>query len=232
MLINWIMSMLRGYSVDISSVFAYILSVVFIIILVLPFHEFAHAWVANKLGDPTAKLEGRLTFNPLASVDPQGALWLLLFGFGWAKPVPVDSRYFKKPKRDMAITALAGPVSNVLASLIGAIIYYIMFLFLPLDNAVVGFFINFVGYYITVNISIAVFNLLPVPPLDGSKILAAFIPERLLYKFYRYQNMITMIFFLLMIMGAFSGPISTVQSFLTNIVLKIAALPFRLFGAL
>ena len=114
MLINTLLSLLRGYHVDLGTVAAQVISILFVILCILPLHELAHAWVANKLGDPTAKLEGRLTFNPLASVDPMGALALLLFGFGWAKPVPVDSRYFRKPKRDMAITALAGPVSNLL----------------------------------------------------------------------------------------------------------------------
>ena len=95
MLFNSIMTLLRGGSVDPISVLMQILATLVIIFLVLPFHEFAHGWAANKLGDPTAKLAGRLTFNPLASVEPLGAVFLLLFGFGWAKPVPVDSRYFK-----------------------------------------------------------------------------------------------------------------------------------------
>ena len=120
MLFDVIRSLAYGQHVDVWAVLAQVLSVVFVILCILPLHEFAHGWVANKLGDPTAKLEGRLTLNPLASVDPMGALALILFGFGWAKPVPVNSRYFKHPKRDMAITALAGPVSNLLAALVGA----------------------------------------------------------------------------------------------------------------
>lgn len=231
MLINAIMTLFRGGSIDIWSVVAYILSVLFIIVLILPLHEFAHGFIANKLGDPTAKLEGRLTFNPLASVDPMGALWLLLFGFGWAKPVPVDPRYFKKPRRDMALVALAGPVSNLLASLVGGILLVCVVLFLPV-NSFVSFLTLFLQYYVTVNISIAVFNLLPIPPLDGSRIVAAFLPQRALSYYYRYQNIIVMVLFVLMISGAFSGPLGVAQNFFYNIVMTIAQAPFKLFGAL
>ena len=162
MLINTLLSLLRGYHVDLGTVAAQVISILFVILCILPLHELAHAWVANKLGDPTAKLEGRLTFNPLASVDPMGALALLLFGFGWAKPVPVDSRYFRKPKRDMAITALAGPVSNLLAAFVGAVLVAIMEAFSPY-NGFTNFVYNVLWYYVVVNISLAVFNLIPMP---------------------------------------------------------------------
>lgn len=229
MLISFLRAIFSGQGFDIWSFVAYVLSIITIILLVLPFHEYAHAFIANKLGDPTAKMEGRLTFNPLASVDPFGALWLFLFGFGWAKPVPVDSRYFKKPKRDMALTALAGPVANIIASLVGAVILCAVYAFAPV-NTFVSFIINFLSYYVTVNVSIAVFNLLPIPPLDGSRILGAFLSDRALNTYYRYQNIFTMILFVLIISGALSGPLGTVQSFLTNIIMNIAQLPFKLFG--
>lgn len=237
MLINIIRQMFSGGSVDFFSLLAYIVSVFFIIFLILPLHEFAHGFVANKLGDPTAKLEGRLTFNPLASLDVMGAFWLMFLGFGWAKPVPVDPRYFKKPKRDMAITAFAGPFSNFLAALVGAIIYYALFVSAPqalfsISSLKATFLGNFLNFYITVNISLAAFNLLPIPPLDGSKILAAFLPDKFLYSFRRYENILMMALFVLMIGGAFSGPLGVVQNFLLDIVLNIAAAPFRLFGAL
>ncbi len=154
MLINTLLSLLRGYHVDLGTVAAQVISILFVILCILPLHELAHAWVANKLGDPTAKLEGRLTFNPLASVDPMGALALLLFGFGWAKPVPVDSRYFRKPKRDMAITALAGPVSNLLAAFVGAVLVAVMEAFSPY-NGFTNFVYNVLWYYVVVNISLA-----------------------------------------------------------------------------
>lgn len=231
MLFDVIRSVLNGQYVSLSTVAAQVLSTLFVIFCILPLHEFAHGWVANKLGDPTAKLDGRLTLNPLASIDTTGAVALLLFGFGWAKPVPVDSRYFKKPKRDMALTALAGPVSNLLAALLGAIIYVAVALFAPY-NAVTSFFISMLSFYVTVNISLAVFNLIPAPPLDGSRIISAFLSDRAMYTYYRYQNIFVMALFFLMLTGALSGPLYTVQSFFANIIMAIAKLPFKLFGAL
>ena len=231
MLINTLLSLLRGYHVDLGTVAAQVISILFVILCILPPHELAHAWVANKLGDPTAKLEGRLTFNPLASVDPMGALALLLFGFGWAKPVPVDSRYFRKPKRDMAITALAGPVSNLLAAFVGAVLVAIMEAFSPY-NGFTNFVYNVLWYYVVVNISLAVFNLIPMPPLDGSRIVAAFLSDRVMYTYYRYQNLFVMVMFLLLLSGALSGPLATAQTFFANIIFSLARAPFQLFGLL
>lgn len=231
MLFNVIRSLLAGYSVDVWAVLAQVISVIFVILCILPLHEFAHGWVANKLGDPTAKLEGRLTLNPLASVDPIGALALILFGFGWAKPVPVNSRYFKNPRRDVALTALAGPASNLLAALVGAFLLALIEVFLPW-NAVVRFLFNVLYYYVVVNISLAVFNLIPMPPLDGSRIVGAFLSSRALYTYYRYQNVFVMVMFLLLFSGALSGPLATAQNFFANIIFRLAEAPFRLFGAL
>lgn len=231
MLINTLLSLLRGYHVDLGTVAAQVISILFVILCILPLHELAHAWVANKLGDPTAKLEGRLTFNPLASVDPMGALALLLFGFGWAKPVPVDSRYFRKPKRDMAITALAGPVSNLLAAFVGAVLVAVMEAFSPY-NGFTNFVYNVLWYYVVVNISLAVFNLIPMPPLDGSRIVAAFLSDRAMYTYYRYQNLFVMVMFLLLLSGTLSGPLATAQTFFANIIFSLARAPFQLFGLL
>lgn len=231
MLFSVLRSLFAGQHVDIWSVLAQALSVLFIIFCILPLHEFAHGWVANKLGDPTAKLNGRLTLNPLASVDPVGAFALLAIGFGWAKPVPVDPRYFKKPKRDMAITALAGPVSNLLAALVGAILVVVFEAFVPY-NGVTFFIYNVLYYYVVVNISLAVFNLIPVPPLDGSRIIGAFLSDRALATYYRYQNMFVMVLLLLMMTGAFSGPLYTVQNFFANLIFAIARFPFHLAGVL
>lgn len=231
MLFSVLRSLFAGQHVDIWSVLAQALSVLFIIFCILPLHEFAHGWVANKLGDPTAKLDGRLTLNPLASVDPVGAFALLAIGFGWAKPVPVDSRYFKKPKRDMAVTALAGPASNLLAALVGAILVVVFEAFVPY-NGVTFFIYNVLYYYVVVNISLAVFNLIPVPPLDGSRIIGAFLSDRALGIYYRYQNMFVMVLFLLMMTGAFSGPLYVVQNFFANLIFAIARFPFHLAGVL
>ena len=231
MLIHAIFTLLRGGSVDFTSVMMSILAVLFVMFAILPLHEYAHAWMANKLGDSTALQAGRHTINPLASFDPLGALFLLLFGFGWAKPVPVDPRRFKNPRRDMALTALAGPVSNVLAALVGALLYLAVAIF-AFHYVVPDWLFYFFSYYITVNASLAVFNLLPLPPLDGSKVVGAFLSGRAMYQYYRYQNQIMLVVFLLIFSGALDVPLSYLQSALTNGIFYLAELPFRLFGVL
>ena len=231
MLFRVIRNLIAGYPVDFMSVLAQVLSVLFVIFVILPLHEFAHAWVATKLGDPTPKVDGRLTLNPLVSIDPLGAGMLLLFGFGWAKPVQVNPRNFKNSKRDMAITALAGPVSNLLAALVGAVILIAIQIFAT-PNEGIQFLFNVLYYYVIVNVSLAVFNLLPVPPLDGSRIVAAFLSDRALETYYRYQRYFVMGLYLLMFTGALSGPLGWLQQIFGNAIFWVAQLPFKLFGVL
>lgn len=151
------------------------------ILVALSFHEFAHGYVAYKLGDPTPKFQGRLTVNPLAHLDPIGTLMLILAHFGWAKPVMVNPLNFKGDKqKGMLYVALAGPLMNLLIALVGGILYNLIGN-IQLD----AFFIYALEYLIIINISLALFNLIPVPPLDGSKILAGLLPFRyhdLVYK--------------------------------------------------
>ena len=135
-----------------------------VLLFALCFHEFAHAWMANKLGDPTAKHSGRLTLNPLAHLDPMGSLMILFVGFGWAKPVPVDVRYLQNPRTDMMKVAFAGPVANLLLAFIGGTI--IRF------QIVSGSFILMLVLFTQINIMLAVFNMIPIPPLDGSQIFS------------------------------------------------------------
>ena len=151
-----------------------------IIILLIPalvfslsFHEFAHAWMAYRLGDNTAAHQGRLTLNPMSHLDPIGSLALLLMGFGWAKPVPVDSRYLGNPKQDMVKVAAAGPISNIILAVVAALVLRLLFSIDLLTDNIKTFLIIFMQ----INITLAVFNLLPVSPLDGSQILAPFLEK-------------------------------------------------------
>ena len=151
-----------------------------IIILLIPalvfslsFHEFAHAWMAYRLGDNTAARLGRLTLNPMSHLDPIGSLALFLMGFGWAKPVPVDSRFLENPKKDMVKIAAAGPVSNIILAVVAALVFRLLFSTDLLTDNIKTFLIIFMQ----INITLAVFNLLPVSPLDGSQILTPFLEK-------------------------------------------------------
>ena len=135
-----------------------------VLIFALCFHEFAHAWVAYKLGDPTAKQSGRLTLNPLAHLDPMGSLMILIIGFGYAKPVPVDARYLKNPRTDMMKVAFAGPAANLLLAFVGGTIIR--------AHIVGGSLILMLYFFTQINIMLAVFNMIPIPPLDGSQIFS------------------------------------------------------------
>lgn len=226
-----IFSLLSG-NLTLQSVIAQILAVLVIIFLVLPFHEWAHAFVAYKLGDKSIKYRGRLTLNPIEHIDPMGALFLLLFGYGWAKPVEVDSSAFKNPKAGMAITAAAGPVSNILAAMVGGLILNALYAFAPgfLFASTVGAYIYiFLSYFISVNITLAVFNILPIPPLDGSKVLFAFLPDKAVMFFYRNQRYISIILMVLVFVGILDVPISFLSNIIYKFVMSVTGLPFTPF---
>lgn len=141
------------------------------LVVAITVHEFAHALVAFRLGDPTAKRHGRLTLNPIAHLDPLGTLFLILFRFGWGKPVPVDPNNFQHPRRDGLITALAGPITNLLAAATLSLAYNLL-----LPN-LTDFVVGLLQVMIVINVLLALFNLLPVPPLDGSKIAYILFPK-------------------------------------------------------
>jgi Zn-dependent protease len=140
----------------------------------LTFHEFSHALLADQLGDHRPRAMGRLTLNPLPHIDPIGALMLVVAGFGWAKPVMVNPAALRGGRRGMAIVAFAGPIANVLVAVAFSIVYRV----LDLAGTDGGFFLNLVGLIVQLNILLAIFNLIPIPPLDGYNVLLAFLPPR------------------------------------------------------
>lgn len=150
------------------------------VFLCLTVHETCHGLAALALGDPTAKRARRLSLNPLRHIDWFGLLMMVTVGFGWAKPVPVDPRYFKKPKQGMAITALAGPASNFVLAYVSTIIYSMLFAVAQVkgESTGLGLALTFFSLLISLNIGLGIFNLIPFPPLDGSKVLAMFLPDR------------------------------------------------------
>ncbi|MCQ2408619.1 MAG: site-2 protease family protein [Oscillospiraceae bacterium] len=204
-----------------------ILVKLFIIVLILPLHEFAHAWTAHKLGDDTAMYQGRLTLNPIAHIDPIGALCLLIGGFGWAKPVPIDPTKFSRKhslRFSMGLTALAGPLSNLIASFVGMIVYRIYLassyyqtnMLDALQGESVGngyeLIRSMLYTFVTINIGLAVFNLVPIPPLDGSKILSSLTSVKVDRWFARNQQVIRIVFLIVLVTGILSIPLMYVEN--------------------
>ena len=228
-----LLNLLRGGSFDSGEVIAYILSALAVIFLTLPIHEFAHGFVAQKLGDDTPRWQGRITLNPFAHIDWIGAACILLMGFGWAKPVQVNARNFRNPKRDMAIVALAGPLSNIVVALICMLVCHALLLVTVSTVTalnILSYVWTFFFQIVSINIYLAVFNLLPVPPLDGSRLLAAFLP----YKYYRlvmqYEQYIYYGLLLLLFAGVLDVPLDFLSNKLLSGIWNLAALPFKLFN--
>lgn len=179
-----------------KSIEYYVLSAL-VVLITLTVHEYSHGYAAYKLGDPTANSLGRLTLNPIKHIDPIGAIFMLFFHIGWAKPVPINPRYFKKPKRDFAITALAGPLSNLILAYISALIFLLIVKLFGDINIQNMFISNLLLYTVLffqllhlINIGIALFNLIPIPPLDGSRILNVILPQRIYFGIMKHERKI------------------------------------------
>ena len=162
----------------------------FIIVFINPVHEFAHAFTAYKLGDNTPRLQGRLTLNPLASLDLYGALLFVLVGIGWAKPVQINSVNFRcKQKTGIVLTAAAGPVSNLLFAFVISVAFAAVYRFADTQSGSVKYILTALYLVISINVMLALFNLIPLPPLDGSRILAGVLPDRIYFKVFKNERL-------------------------------------------
>jgi len=196
------------------------------LLLALTVHEFAHGYVAFRLGDPTASLLGRLTLNPLKHLDPLGTIAFFVFHFGWAKPVPVNPAYFKNPQKDMLWVALAGPATNFSLAVISALMAKIIWLFaqlmpyslvgeailVPLNSTLIA--------SVWINLVLCIFNFLPIPPLDGSRIVAGLLPPELARSYASFEKYGFILVILLAVTGVLSKLIIPLIKFANNLLLS------------
>lgn len=183
------------------------------VFLILPLHECAHAWVAKKMGDDTASLSGRITVNPLAHIDIIGCILIVLTGFGWAKPVPINPSRMKDSRLGITLTALAGPVSNLLAAFVMMVVLQILYglgVFELSTNMYYLFLL--LKFFVQVNIGLAVFNLIPIPPLDGDKVLSYFTPWKYKMWMQQHQQIISIVFLIILVTGILSTPLGWIDS--------------------
>lgn len=207
-----------------STILSYILPLP-AILFSLSFHEAAHAWMANKLGDPTSKNLGRITLDPTKHLDPIGFLCFVVFGFGWAKPVLVNSRNFKNARRDDLLTSLAGPVSNIILAVIFAVIFGIYLKIVGINYIFTKYIIvtQLLSTFVTVNVVLAIFNLLPIPPLDGYHVFKNILLKTIPYKFFMFVERNSMYILILMVfLLNTTNVLSGVMNWAINIVLNIS----------
>ena len=193
-------------------------------LLCITLHELSHGFVAWRLGDPTAKQAGRLTLNPIKHLDLVGLLMMLIAKVGWAKPVPVDMRYFKHPKQGMALTALAGPAANFLTALIAVVLSSLIWNFARISHVTL-LILCFLANIALLGVGMGLFNLIPISPLDGSKILFALLPDRVYYKILRYERYVGILLILLVLLGVFSRPLSFLMVHILQGMCAITGMP-------
>lgn len=201
------------------------------VLLCLTVHETCHGLAAYLLGDPTAKQMHRLSFNPLRHIDPFGALMMLVAGFGWAKPVPVDMRYFKHPKSGMALTALAGPVSNLVLAYLALCLRALLITVgyqVEAESVLLIWVIDFLATVAILSVGLGLFNLIPVPPLDGSKVLGALLPDRIYYTILRYERIGMLLLVVVLWSGALDGGLVWARDGVLDWLARAASAPFRM----
>ena len=203
----------------------YIVSLLIAVILAMSIHEMAHGLVSYWLGDPTAKLQGRISLNPFAHVDWLGVLCLLLFHFGWAKPVPVDPSYYKDRKTGIIWTSFAGPVANFLLAFVCIFCLILILKLNPLFlySNLGSLLESILSMTATLNIGFGLFNLIPVPPLDGSKVLFAFLPDEQYYRFIQGSPFFMLVLVVLIYLGILSQPLSMMQNGIWNAFVQICS---------
>ena len=206
------------------------------IIITVTLHELAHGWVSYKFGDPTPKEDGRLSLNPLRHLDPIGTIALLVAGFGWAKPVHIDPRYYKDAKTGVVWTAFAGPMMNFIIAFIAVFLYNLLrnglygMVSTPLAGhtevafQIMIYLMNLMLYTALISLGQAIFNLIPLPPLDGSKILYGLLPDSVYFGIMRYENWLSLILFVVLFSGVLDGPLISIRTVIFDGMNNLCAL--------
>ena len=199
-----------------------------VVLIAIPFHESAHALASHLLGDDTSVRAGRLSMNPLRHFDPLGALCMLVGGVGWAKPVSINPYNYRNPKVGMALSAAAGPASNLLLAWVSMIFYKLCW-YSGVGQTVPALSM-FLYYMVAMNLSLAVFNLLPVPPFDGSRIALLFLPQRLYFKAMKYERYIMLAVLALVFLGLLNTPLSWLVNAMWGVMLRLTGFVELLWG--
>ncbi len=210
---------------DIKSRFLSLLLSLPALLLALTIHEYAHGWAADKMGDPTARYSGRLSLNPMAHMDLFGTICLLFFGFGWARPVPINTRNFRNAKWGTVAVSLAGPGANFILALISAFVVTAMEKFVP-ANMLTQFLYTVVYMCVQLNVGLMVFNLIPIPPLDGSKVLMEFLPPKYRFKMYTMERYFSIILLALIFFNILTPLLSVLRGWVLTVIYFIVGLVF------